>query len=149
MLNNKIMFNFLFCYYFRTKKFQDLPFQNMFHQDFNLTPSVEKTKINHTVPKDLTSSLIDSNINQINWSNQTKFTASSLSQSKSMGFENKSMSLQSKPLGFENHSVTPQPKSIMSLQNSANNWNDLWTKHEETQQPIKQLTLSDINDLLS
>lgn len=149
MLDNKINVNIFFCYYFSTKKLQDLSFQNMFNQDFNLTPSVEKTKINHTLPKDLTSSLIDSNINQINWSNHTKFTTSSLSQSKSMGFENKSMSLQSKPLGFENHLATPQPKPIMSLKNSANNWNDLWTEHEETQQPIKQLTLSDINDLLS
>lgn len=77
-----------------------------------------------------------------------KSTTSSLSQSKSMGFDNKSKSLQGRPLSFENHLITQQTKP-MSLQNSANNWNDLWTKHDETQQPIKQLTLSDINDLLS
>jgi len=74
-------------------------------------------------------------------------STSSLSQSKSMGFENKSLSLQGRLSSVENHPVTLQTKP-MSLQNSANNWNDLWTKHEESPQ-IKQLSLSDINDLLS
>jgi len=74
-------------------------------------------------------------------------STSSLSQSKSMGFENKSLSLQGRLSSVENHTVTLQTKP-MSLQNSANNWNDLWTKHEESPQ-IKQLSLSDINDLLS
>lgn len=119
----------------------------MFQQDFTLTPRVEKTNKTSPVPKDLTSSLIDSNINQISWSNKTKPTTSSLSQSKSMGFENKPANLQGRPLGFENNSVTSQTKP-MSLQNSANNWNDLWIKQEETPQ-VKQLSLSDINDLLS
>lgn len=82
----------------------------------------------------------------MSWSNQIKPTIS-MSQSKSMGFGNKSMSLQSKQIGFENLSATSQTKP-MTLQNSANNWNDLWTKQEETQQ-VKQLSLSDINDLLS
>lgn len=77
-----------------------------------------------------------------------KPTSSSLSQSKSMGFENKSMNLQSRLSGFESNSVNPQTKP-MSLHNSANNWNDLWIKQEETQSQIKQLSLSDINDLLS
>lgn len=137
------------CYLinFRTKQSQDLPFRT-FQQDFTLTPSVEKSNKNNPVPKDLTSSLIDSNINQISWSNQIKPTSSSLSQSKSMGFENKSMNLQSRLSGFENNSVNPQMKP-MSLHNSANNWNDLWIKQEETQSQVKQLSLSDINDLLS
>lgn len=131
---------------FRPKTSQEIPFQ-MFQKDIKLTPSVEKTKKNNPVPKDLTSTLIDSNINQISWFNQTKSTSSLLSQSKSMGFENKSTNFAGKPLGFENHSVSPQTKPLV-LQNSANNWNDLWTQNEETPQ-IKQLSLSDINDLLS
>lgn len=98
--------------------------------------------------KDLTSTLIDSNINQISWSNQTNSSTSSLSQSKSMGFENKPMRHQGKSLSFENHSVFPQTKA-MSLQKPTDNWNDLWTQHNETQQQVKQLSLSDINDLLS
>lgn len=77
-----------------------------------------------------------------------KPTTSSLSQSKSMGFENKSMSLQGRLSGLDNNSVNPQTKP-MSLNNSASNWNDLWIKQEETQPQIKQLSLSDINDLLS
>lgn len=119
----------------------------MFHQDLKITPSVEKTNKNKSVSKDLTSTLIDSNISQISWLNQINPTTSSLSQSKSMGFDNKPMNLQGKSLGFENHLVIPQTKP-MSLQNSTNNWNDLWTKQEDTQQ-VKQLSLSDINDLLS
>jgi len=123
------------CYLiiFRTKQSQDLPFRT-FEQDFTLTPSVEKSNKNNPVPKDLTSSLIDSNINQISWSNQMKPTSSSLSQSKSMGFENNSVNPQTKP---------------MYLHNSANNWNDLWTKQEETQPQVKQLSISDINYLLN
>lgn len=130
---------------FRSNKSQE-PFQ-MYHQETKLTPRIEKTtNTQNSVPKDLTSTLIDSNINQISWSNQMKPTLS-MSQSKSMGFGNKSMSLQSKQLGFENLSATSQTKP-MTLQSSANNWNDLWTKQEETQ-GVKQLSLSDINDLLS
>lgn len=137
----------MFClFYFRTKKSQDVSFQ-MLQQNVTLTPQVEKTNKTNPVPKDLTSSLIDSNINQISWSNKMKPTTSSLSQSKSMGFENKPASLQGRLLGFENNSIT-SPTKPMSLQNSANNWNDLWIKQEETQQ-VKQLSLSDINDLLS
>jgi len=137
------------CYLinFRTNKSQDVPFHT-FQQDITLTPSVEKVNKNNPIPKDLTSSLIDSNINQISWLNQTKPTTSLLSQSKSMGFENKSTSLQDRLSGFEKNSVTSQTKP-MSLHNSANNWNDLWIKQEETQTQIKQLSLSDINDLLS
>lgn len=71
----------------------------------------------------------------MSWSNQMKPTTSSLSQSKSMGFQNKVNSV--------------QPTKPMSLRSSANNWNDLWTKEEETKQQVKQLSLSDINDLLS
>jgi hypothetical protein len=119
----------------------------MFQQDFPLTPRVEKSNKTNPAPKDLTSSLIDSNINQISWSNKIKPTTSSLSQSKSMGFENKPASLQGRLLGFDNNSFTSQNKP-MSLQNSANNWNELWTKQEETQH-VKQLSISDINDLLS
>lgn len=58
-----------------------------------------------------------------------------------MGFENKL-------IRSENYSVTSQIKP-MPLQSSVNNWNDLWIKHEETQQQVKKLSLSDINDLLS
>lgn len=76
-----------------------------------------------------------------------KPTTSSLSQSKSMGFDYKSTNPQRRLLGFEN-SLENSPAKPMSLQNSANNWNDLWVKHEESQQ-VKQLSLSDINDLLS
>jgi len=119
----------------------------MFQQDIKLTPSIEKTEKTNPIPKDLTSTLIDSNINQMSWTNQMKPATSSLSQSKSMGFKHKSTSFQGKSLGFENISVTHETKP-MSLQNSANKWNDLWTQQEETQQ-IKQLSLSDINDLLS
>jgi len=138
-----------FLIHFRTNKSQDVPFHT-FQQDITLTPSIEKVNKNNpvVVPKDLTSSLIDSNINQISWLNQMKPTTSSLSQSKSMGFENKSTSLQGRLSGFENNSVTSQTKP-MTLHNSANNWNDLWIKQEETQTQIKQLSLSDINDLLS
>lgn len=131
----------------RTNKSPDVPFHT-FQQDVTLTPSVEKLNKSNPVPKDLTSSLIDSNINQISWFNQMKPTTSTLSQSKSLGFENKSMSLQGRLSGFENNSVNPQTKP-MSLHNSANNWNDLWIKQEETQPQVKQLSLSDINDLLS
>jgi len=131
----------------RTTKSQDVPFRT-FQQDVTLTPRVEKINKNNPIPKDLTSSLIDSNINQMSWLNQMKPTTSSLSQSKSMGFENKSMSLQGRLSGFDNNSVNPQTKP-MSLNNSASNWNDLWIKQEETQPQIKQLSLSDINDLLS
>jgi len=131
----------------RTNKLQGVPFRT-FQQDVTLTPSVEKLNKNNPVPKDLTSSLIDSNINQISWLNQMKPTTSSLPQSKSLGFENKSMSLQGRLSGFENNSVNPQTKP-MSLHNSANNWNDLWIQQEETQPQVKQLSLSDINDLLS
>lgn len=119
----------------------------MLQQDIKLTPNIEKPKKNSSIPKDLTSTLIDSNINQMSWTNQMKPTTSSLSQYKSIGFENTSTSFQDKPLNVQNNPVTLQTKP-MSLQNSANNWNDLWTQHEETQQ-IKQLSLSDINDLLS
>lgn len=119
----------------------------MFHQDLNITPSVDKINKNKPTCKDLTSTLIDSNINQMSWSNQMNLTTSLLSQSKSMGFNSKPMNIQGTALGFENYSVVPQTKP-MSLQNSTNNWNDLWTKHEDTQQ-VKQLSLSDINDLLS
>lgn len=125
--------------YFRINISEKVPLQK-FHQNYNLTPVVNKINKNNQIPKDLTSTLIDSNINQISWSNNVKPTTSLLSQSKSMGFENKTSS--------ENYSVNSQIKP-MSLQTSANNWNDLWTKHEETQQPIKKLSLSDINDLLS
>jgi len=145
----RITIIYFFCYliHSRTNKSQDVPFRT-FQQDITLTPSVEKLNKNNPVPKDLTSSLIDSNINQISWLNQMKPTTSSLSQSKSLGFENKSMSLQGRLSGFENNSVNPQTKP-MSLHNSANNWNDLWIKQEETQPQVKQLSLSDINDLLS
>lgn len=128
------------------KTSQEIPFQ-MFQKDIKLTPSVEKTKKNNPIPKDLTSTLIDSNINQMSWPNQMKSTSASLSQSKSMGFENKQIPFSGKSLGFENHSATPHTKP-MTLQSSANNWNDLWVQSEETPQ-IKQLSLSDINDLLS
>lgn len=131
----------------RTNKSPDVPFRT-FQQDVTLTPSVEKLNKSNPVPKDLTSSLIDSNINQISWLNQMKPTTGTLSQSKSLGFENKSMSLQGRLSGFENNSVNPQTKP-MSLHNSANNWNDLWIKQEETHPQVKQLSLSDINDLLS
>lgn len=120
----------------------------MYNQQFNITPSVEKTNKNNPVYKDLTSTLIDSNINQISWSNQMDPSTSSLSHSKSMGFENKSMTLQGRSLGYQNNPVIPQIKA-MSLHKPIDNWNDLWTKHEETQQQVKQLSLSDINDLLS
>lgn len=118
----------------------------MLQQD-KLTPNVEKPKKNNSIPKDLTSTLIDSNINQMSWANQMKPTTSSLSQYKSIGFENKSINSQHRPINVQNNPVIIQTKP-MTLQNSANNWNDLWTQHEETQQ-IKQLSLSDINDLLS
>lgn len=138
---------FLIKYFiFSTKISHEVPFQ-MFHQDLNITPSVQKINKNKPICKDLTSTLIDSNINQMSWSNQMNPTTSLLSQSKSMGFDNKPMDIQGRTLGFENHSVIHQAKP-MSLQNSTNNWNDLWTKHEDTQQ-VKQLSLSDINDLLS
>jgi len=142
-----IIYFLFYLIHSRTKKSQDVPFHK-FQQDLPLTPSVEKINKNNPVPKDLTSSLIDSNINQISWLNQMKPTTSSLSQSKSMGFENKSMNLQGRLSGFENNSVNPQTKP-MSLHNSANNWNDLWITQEETQSQVKQLSLSDINDLLS
>lgn len=143
---NVTVIEFFCLFYSRTKKSQDVSFQ-MFQHDFPLTPRVEKFNKTNPAPKDLTSSLIDSNINQISWSNKIKPTTSSLSQSKSMGFENKPTSFQGRLLGFDNNSLTSQTKP-MSLQNSANNWNDLWTKQEETQQ-VKQLSISDINDLLS
>lgn len=138
-----------FSFYFRTNQSQDVLFQ-MLQQDLNPSRNVGINKTNKTLPapKDLTLTLIDSNINQIGWSNQMKPLNNSMSQSKSMGFENKPTSFKGKPLGFENKSTPPQTKP-MSLQSSANNWNDLWTKHEETQQQVKQLSLSDINDLLS
>ncbi|XP_060840566.1 SCY1-like protein 2 isoform X1 [Rhopalosiphum padi] len=143
-ITNNLSFNYEKS---KTKQSQDTSFRT-FQQDFTLTPSVEKSTKNNPVPKDLTSSLIDSNINQISWSNQMKPTTSSLSQSKSMGFENKSISPQGRLSGFENNSVNPQTKP-MSLHNSANNWNDLWIKQEESQPQVKQLSISDINDLLS
>lgn len=148
MCNELIIIYFLYCLiHCRTKKSQDVSFRTL-QQNSTLTPSVEKSNKSNPVPKDLTSSLIDSNINQISWSNQMKPTTSSLSQSKSMGFENKPMSLQGRLSGLENNSVNLQTKP-MSLHNSANNWNDLWMKQEETQSQVKQLSLSDINDLLS
>lgn len=119
----------------------------MYQQDFTLSPSIDKTNKSQPVPKDLTSTLINSNLNQISLSNQMKTSTSSLSQSKSMGFDYKSINPQSRLLSFENNSQNSQTKP-MSLQNSANNWNDLWVKQEDTQQ-VKQLSLSDINDLLS
>lgn len=119
----------------------------MYEQNIKLTPSIEKTKTNNPIPKDLTATLIDSNINQMSWTNQMKPTSSSLSQSKSMGFEHKSTGFQGKTIGFENNLLTHQTKP-MSLQSSANKWNDLWSQQEEIQQ-VKQLSLSDINDLLS
>jgi len=134
-------------FYLSTKKSQEVLFQ-MYNQRANITPSIEKTNKNNPVLKDLTSTLIDSNINQISWSNQINPSTSSLSHSKSMGFENKPMSLQGRSLGFENRPIIPQTKA-MSLQKPTDNWNDLWMKQEETQQQVKQLSLSDINDLLS
>jgi len=134
-------------FYLRAKKAHEALSQ-MYNQRANITPSIEKTNKTNPVFKDLTSTLIDSNINQISWSNQINPSTSSLSYSKSMGFENKPMSLQGRSLGFENHSIIPQTKA-MSLQKPTDNWNDLWMKQEETQQQVKQLSLSDINDLLS
>lgn len=119
----------------------------MYQQDFTLSPSIDKTNKSHPVPKDLTSTLINSNLNQISLSNQMKPSTSSLSQSKSMGFDYKSINPQSRLLSFENSPQNSQIKP-MSLQNAANNWNDLWVQNEDTQQ-VKQLSLSDINDLLS
>ncbi|XP_050436024.1 SCY1-like protein 2 [Adelges cooleyi] len=103
-------------------------FQMMDHQ-LNPSPSAEKTSKTVPSPKDLTSTLIDSNLSQISWTNQTKPSSSpSLSQLKPLGGS------QSKP---------------MSLQSQSHNWDDLWTKQEDNQQQVKQLSLSDINDLLS
>lgn len=121
-------------FYFRTNVSQEVPFHNY------KTPIIDNINKKNQISKDLTSTLIDSNINQMSMSNYMKPTTSSLFQSKSMGFENKSFS-------SENYSGTSQSKP-MSLQSSSNNWNDLWTKPEETQQ-VKKLSLSDINDLLS
>lgn len=135
-----------FSFYCRPNKPQDLLFQ-MSQQNLNPTQSIGTNK-NSPAPKDLTSTLIDSNINQMSWTNQMKPTNSSLSQSKSMGFDNKSVNYKGRIMGLENKPVTPQTKPL-SLQSSANNWNDLWMKNEETQPQVKQLSLSDINDLLS
>ncbi|XP_050534793.1 SCY1-like protein 2 [Daktulosphaira vitifoliae] len=95
-------------------------------QDLNPIQS-NLCKAKMPTPKDLTSTLIDSNLSQISFNNHTNSTTSSLSQMKIS-------SSQSKP---------------MSLQSSTNDWNDLWIKQEENQHQVKQLSLSDINDLLS
>lgn len=112
------------------------------------TPAAFKSS---TQPKDLTSTLFESNLTNLAISNKPSFNNSSLNMSQPFGNPNPSFAM--KPAFNWNQNNNSQPmgaSNLTQLNFQTNNLMSLSSMTPQTQNSVgKQLSTSDINDLLS